>query len=370
MKLTIERGTLLKSLQSLNRVVEKRNTYPILANIMLRSSGNAIELRATDLDIEATDIIAAGVSEEGETTMPASALHDIVRKMPDGAEIHISTDGDIATVKSGRSRFSLATLRTDGFPELKSGTYSHSFSMKPADLATLLGRAQFAISTEETRYYLNGVFVHSIEGAEIRGVATDGHRLARIALPCPDGADGMPGIIIPRKTVAEILRLVDAAKEDVQIDLSDTKIRFRVGEFVLLSKLIEGSFPDYERVTPKNNDKIVTIDRSQLAKVADRVGTISSERGGKAVKFTVGEGDLSLKCTNPDSGEAEDSLPAKHDTDTQGFEIGFNVRYLLELLNNIEGDEVRFAFNDAGSPTLITGADDAAGTFVLMPMRV
>ncbi|WP_196260377.1 DNA polymerase III subunit beta [Pelagibacterium limicola] len=372
MKVTLERNHLLKSLGHVHRVVERRNTYPILANVLMSATAEGLDLRATDLDIEVTESVPAMTGTPGTTTVPAHTLYEIVRKLSDGADVVLETDGnDQMQISSGRSRFHLQCLNPDGFPDLKSGAFTHTFSIAAGVLKDLIERTQFAISNEETRYYLNGIFMHTVDsgaGIVLRAVATDGHRLARVEAEAPRGSAGMPGIIVPRKTVSEVLKLLDGVEGDVGVELSDTKIRFTLGGVVLLSKLIEGSFPDYDRVTPKNNDKELVIDRDSLARAVDRVSTIASERGGKAVKLSLSPGQLELTVTNPDHGTANEELPAGFEL--EGFEIGFNARYLLEIISQIRTENAVFLFNDAGSPTLVKDQGETLALFVLMPMRV
>jgi len=373
MKVTLERNHLLKSLGHVHRVVERRNTYPILANVLFKAENDGVELRATDLDIEVTESLPAMVSTPGTTTIPAHTLYEIVRKLADGAEVRLETDGgEHMVLTSGRSRFNLQCLSPDSFPDLKSGAFGHEFTMPASALRDLIERTQFAISNEETRYYLNGIYFHTVEnsatGTVLRAVATDGHRMARADFEAPEGAKGMPGIIVPKKTVGEVQKLLDGAEGDVAVEVSDTKIRFTVGSVVLLSKLIEGTFPDYDRVTPKNNDKQMNVDRAAFATAVDRVSTIASERGGKAVKLSAREGLLELSVTNPDHGTASEELAVEFATD--GFEIGFNARYLLDIVGQIRSDSAVFLFNDAGSPTLVKEEGEAQALYVLMPMRV
>jgi DNA polymerase III subunit beta len=372
MKVTLERNHLLKSLSHVHRIVERRNTYPILANVLMGAQADGLALRATDLDIEVTETVPAMVATPGTTTVPAHTLYEIVRKLSDGSEVVLETDGaDQMSITSGRSRFHLQCLNPDGFPDLKSGDFTHTFAIAASTLKDLIERTQFAISSEETRYYLNGIYFHTIDagdGIVMRAVATDGHRLARVEAQAPTGAAGMPGIIVPRKTVAEVLKLLDGIDGDVNVELSDTKIRYTLGGVVLLSKLIEGSFPDYERVTPKNNDKQLLVDRDTLAKAVDRVSTIASERGGKAVKLSLTPGQLELSVTNPDHGTANEELAVGFDIDN--FEIGFNARYLLEIISQLRSENAAFLFNDAGSPTLVREEGESQALFVLMPMRV
>jgi DNA polymerase-3 subunit beta len=372
MKVTLERNQLLKSLGHVHRVVERRNTYPILANVLMHAADGHLELRATDLDIEVTESVPAMVGTAGATTVPAHTLFEIVRKLADGAEVRLETEnGEQLLVTSGRSRFHLSCLSPDSFPDLKSGAFSHSFSMPASALAELIERTQFAISNEETRYYLNGIYLHMLEvgGAPaLRAVATDGHRMARAETTAPDGARGMPGIIVPKKTVAEVQKLLEGVEGDVAIEVSDTKIRLTLGPVVLLSKLIEGTFPDYDRVTPKNNDKLMNVDKASFAIAVDRVSTIASERGGKAVKLSVKDGNLELSVTNPDHGTASEEIAVGFEPES--FEIGFNARYLLDIVGQIRSDNAVFLFNDAGSPTLVKEDGEARALYVLMPMRV
>ena len=372
MKVTLERNALLKSLGHVHRVVERRNTYPILANVLLKAADGRVDLRATDLDIEVTESVPAMVGTAGTTTVPAHTLYEIIRKLADGAEVRLETEGgEQMSLTSGRSRFHLACLSPDSFPDLKSGSFSHDFTMPAATLRELIERTQFAISNEETRYYLNGIYMHTLEVDKqtvLRAVATDGHRMARADTPAPDGARGMPGIIIPKKTVGEVVKLLDGAEGDVLVEVSDTKIRFTLDGVVLLSKLIEGTFPDYERVTPKNNDKQLNVDRQSFAVAVDRVSTIASDRGGKAVKLAVKDGNLELSVTNPDHGTATEEIAVEFEP--ENFEIGFNARYLLDIIGQIKSDNAVFLFNDAGSPTLVKEDGESRALYVLMPMRV
>ncbi|HDZ73634.1 MAG TPA: DNA polymerase III subunit beta [Aurantimonas coralicida] len=374
MRIIIERSNLLKSLAHVHRVVERRNTIPILSNVLLKTEDGALRLKATDLDLEITESVAATGEQEGATTVPAHLLYDIVRKLPDGAEVKLSTnpDGNQMTVSSGRSNFRLQCLPESDFPDITAGTLSHAFTIKAAEFARLIDRTHFAISTEETRYYLNGIFLHTIEAdgdLKLRAVATDGHRLARAEMAAPAGSEGMPGIIIPRKTVGELQKLLGDGEDDaaIEVELSDAKIRVTIGPVVLTSKLIDGTFPDYQRVIPQNNDKALTLDRQSFSAAVDRVSTISSERG-RAVKLAVSDSQLTLTVNSPDSGTATEELAVGYDSDD--IEIGFNARYLLDITGQLTGDEAVFMLADAGSPTLIKDGGDDATLYVLMPMRV
>lgn len=372
MRVTIERSNLLKSLNHVHRVVERRNTIPILSNVLIRAEGDELQLKATDLDLEVFEKAPAMVEQAGATTVPAHMLYDIVRKLPDGAEIMLSTDPDSTSlvVASGRSRFTLQMLPDSDFPDITAGEFSHTFRMPSAQLGGLIEHTQFAISTEETRYYLNGIYLHSVEdGGELmlRAVATDGHRLARTQLPAPSGCENMPGIIIPRKAVGEIQKLVEDPDAVVTIELSETKFRVTVGPVILTTKLIDGTFPDYNRVIPAANDKELVMDRAAFASAVDRVSTISSERG-RAVKLQLTDSQLVLSVNNPDSGSATEELPVGYSSDA--LEIGFNSRYLLDITNQLSGEETVFMMADPGSPTLIRDSTESGAIYVLMPMRV
>jgi len=372
MRITLERSNLLKSLGHVHRVVERRNTIPILSNVLLRAEGATLMMKATDLDLEITEAAPAMAEQPGATTVPAHLLYEIVRKLADGSEVALSTnaDGTTMSVASGRSKFSLQCLPEADFPDLTAGTFSHSFKIKAADLKMLIERTQFAISTEETRYYLNGIFLHTVEAGgalKLRAVATDGHRLARAEIEAPSGSEGMPGIIIPRKTVGEIQKLIENPEAEIRFEVSDAKIRLSFGEIVLTSKLIDGTFPDYQRVIPSGNDKEMRVDCSTFASAVDRVSTISSERG-RAVKIALSDGQMTLTVNNPDSGSATEELAVSFEGDP--LEIGFNARYLLDITGQLTGDDAVFKLADAGSPTIILDSSNNDALYVLMPMRV
>ncbi|GEO98735.1 DNA polymerase III subunit beta [Methylobacterium haplocladii] len=373
MRVTVERAALLRSLGHVHRVVERRNTIPILSNVLLRGSADGLQLKATDLDIEVTETVPADVTDAGATTVPAHVIYDIVRKLPDGSQVSLETSEETGqmTIRSGRSRFALGALPEGDFPDLAAGELPHAFAIASLDLKRLIDKTQFAISTEETRYYLNGIYLHTIEveGAlKLRAVATDGHRLARVEMDAPEGSRGMPGIIVPRKAVAEIQKLVDDGGDSVSIEISPAKIRLSFASGVtLISKLIDGTFPDYQRVIPTGNDKRLTVQRDEFARAVDRVSTISSERG-RAVKLAMTDGRLALSVNNPDSGSATEELDV--DYEAAGLDIGFNARYLLDITSQLEGDTALFRLADPGSPTVIQDREGAPALYVLMPMRV
>ncbi|MGZ3408779.1 MAG: DNA polymerase III subunit beta [Xanthobacteraceae bacterium] len=372
MKVTVERADLLKSLSHVHRVVERRNTIPILANVLVRAEKSKLSFKATDLDLEVVESIAADVGQAGVTTVPAHMFYEIVRKLPEGAQVILESTGDraVLTIRAGRSRFTLQTLPESDFPDLAAGDMAHKFSLASADIKRLINKTQFAISTEETRYYLNGIYLHTVGSGKklkLRAVATDGHRLAQVDFDAPAGADGMPGVIVPRKTVGEVQRLIDDNDGEVQIELSQAKIRFTVGAVVLTSKLIDGTFPDYGRVIPAGNDKYLEVEKKEFEQAVDRVSTVSSERG-RAVKLSLSAGKLILSVVNPDSGSATEELEVSYDSDP--IDIGFNSRYLLDIAGQIDGDTAILKLADPGSPTLIEDKGAAGALYVLMPMRV
>ncbi|PLX38041.1 MAG: DNA polymerase III subunit beta [Hyphomicrobiales bacterium] len=370
MKATLERAQLLKSLAHVHRVVERRNTIPILSNVLMRAEGNDLRLKATDLDLEISESVPALIEQAGATTVPAHTLYDIVRKLPEGSEVALEASDNVLTIRAGRSRFSLQMLPESDFPDLTVGDFTHSFEVPADDIKRLIDRTQFAISTEETRYYLNGIYFHAVDGGErpmLRAVATDGHRLAQAEIPAPSGANGMPGIIVPRKAVGEIQKLVENIDGTVGIELSDTKIRLTMDGVVLTSKLIDGTFPDYTRVIPQGNDKMLTVDCDVFKDAVDRVSTISSERG-RAVKLQLAENTLVLTVNNPDSGSATEEVAVEYEADP--LDIGFNSRYLLDIMAQLDSGTAVFRLADPGSPTLVQDIGDPNALFVLMPMRV
>ena len=372
MKLSIERGTLLKAVSQAQSVVERRNTIPILANVLIEAEGANVQFRATDLDIEVVDRAPAMVERAGATTVSAVTLHEIVRKLPDGAMVSLTDDGASGrlVVEAGRSNFSLATLPREDFPIMASSEYSSNFSAKAPVLRRLFDKSKFAISTEETRYYLNGVYMHVAEaegGRVLRCVATDGHRLARIDADLPAGAEEMPGVIVPRKTVNELRKLLDDDDMTIAVSVSETKVRFATPDITLTSKVIDGTFPDYSRVIPQNNTRRLEVDASEFAQAVDRVATVSSERS-RAVKMSLDEDRLVLSVNAPDSGNAEEELAVAYGDDK--LDIGFNAKYLLEIASQVDRENAVFLFNSAGDPTLMREGNDTSAVYVVMPMRV
>jgi DNA polymerase-3 subunit beta len=364
MKITTERKALLRALTAAVGIVERRVTIPILANVHMTAADGSLIIKATDLDIETTDRIAATVAKPGATTASAQMLMDIVKRLPDGAMIEIETEGYNLTVKAGRSRFQIPTMPADDFPAMASPQYDTTFSIGAKAFARIMDKAKFSMSTEETRYYLNGIYLH-IAGDMLRGVSTDGHRLARVDVAAPDGALGMAGVIVPRKTVAEIAKLAAASAGDLVVSVSETKIRLASDTVAITSKVIDGTFPDYTRVIPTDSDKTARIDAGDLRASIDRVVAVSSERTS-AVKLAFSQDALKVSHASA-TGSAQDTTGAAYDG--PAFEIGINGKYALELLGQVTGDAV-LQMSDAGAPVVVLDTDDTGLLMVVMPMRV
>lgn len=372
MKLTLERSALIKALGHVQSVVERRNTIPILSNVLLSADKGALSLSATDLDMEIVDETGANTGAPGQITAPAHTLYEIVRKLPEGADVELKFSGDDPrlAISAGRSRFNLPVLPAGDFPVMSSDGLSAPIAVDTNDLMRLIDKTRFAISTEETRYYLNGLYLHTVsEGGEtkLRAVATDGHRLALAEMPAPEGAAGAPGVIVPRKTVQEARRLLEDAGESVQLQLSAAKVSFAFGAARLTSKVIDGSFPDYMRVIPRDNQKVALIDNKLFADAVDRVATISAEKS-RSVKLALEPGKVVLTVRNMEAGQAVEEVEI--DYDGEPFEIGFNARYLLDVAGQIGGETAEFRFADPASPTLVLDPTDPGVRYVLMPLRV
>lgn len=371
MKLTIERSALLRALSHVQSVVERRNTIPILSNLLIEATDDGLALTATDMDLALVERVAADVDRPGGVTAPALVLYDIVRKLPEGCQIdlHMGDDDGRLQLQAGRSRFRLQTLPQEDFPALSGGDMPHEFTMEAKELRRLIDRTRFAVSTEETRYYLNGIYLHATEGETkaLRAVATDGHRLARVELPLPAGADAMPGVIVPRKTVGELRKLVDETDGEIAISLSETRMRFAFDRTVLTSKLVDGTFPEYERVIPSSNDKILTVERGSFAAAVDRVSTVTGEKL-RAVKIRIDANQIEVSASSQENDTAVEELTAGYEREP--IEIGFNSKYLLDITAQIEGESAEFALSDAASPTILRDPADTGALYVLMPLRV
>ena len=368
MKLTIDRAMLIKPLGHVQSVVERRNTIPILSNVVLKAEDGQLVLTATDMDMDIVETVAAAVMEPGMITTPAQLLFEIVRKLPDGAEIeiHAGDDGQVK-ISAGRSSFKLPTLPVEDFPAINAAPMACEFTVAAAELKALIENTRFAVSTEETRYYLNGIYLHLADGQMLRAVSTDGHRLARSQMDMPANAELMPSVIIPRKAVGEMSKLIDEYEGDIKIGLTDSRARFSFGSVDVTTKLIDGTFPDYQRVIPTENNHIMQVAVSAFKDSVDRVSTVSSEKT-RSVKMKLSPSSLTLSATSSDAASATETLEVHYDG--AEIEIGFNARYLMDIANQIDGDMMEFALSDTAAPTIIRAPGDDANLFILMPMRV
>ncbi|MCX5619211.1 MULTISPECIES: DNA polymerase III subunit beta [Bombella] len=374
MKFKVDRAPLLRALSHVNGVAEKRNTIPILANVLLEHDGETLRLTATDMEIAVVEEIPSTATRAGAVTIPAAVLFEIVRKLPDGAEIEFNQESaeEPLHLRAGRYATSLNVLPVDDFPAMVAGDLPHHFTIQAGELRTLIDRTRFAMSNEETRYYLNGIYLHVVlEGKKnyLRAVATDGHRLAKVDTEAPLGVKSMPGIIVPRKTVTEVRKLLDNDGADVEVALSETRIQFRIGSILLTSKLVDGTFPEYSRVIPQNNSRILRVSKQDLAAAVGRVAAISQERS-RPIKLTVTKNHLTLSAISPDQGIAQEELDENSVSyDSDDVEIGFQARYLTDITDQIDA-EAEFALADSSSPTLIRDTEQPAVLYVLMPIRV
>ena len=374
MKFSIDRSALLIALQHVHSVVERRNTIPILSNVLIEAKEDGVYLTATDMDIaviEKVDLDKSEVIQLGTVTTSAQMLYDIVRKLPDNIKVEfLSEKNDRLGIKASSSSFALNCLPSEDFPSIAQEDFKHSFNIDSIALIRLLDKTSFAMSLEETRYYLNGIYLHAIKEDNIhklRTVATDGHRLSRVDMNLPEGADGIPGVIIPRKTILEIRKILEDHTGNINLSLSETKIRLSFNNVILTSKLLDGTFPDYSRVIPEQNDKLVTISNQSISEAVDRVSTVSTDKT-RAIKININKGNLVISATNPDKGSASEYVDIVYDGDE--VEIGFNSKYVLDVARQIKGNEIIIKLSDSVSPTLVYDKDDKEVLFVLMPMRV
>ena len=367
MKIAIDRMNLLRPLSHINSVVERRNTIPILSNVVLNATSEQLSFTATDMDMDIVTTTPCSVSNEGATTIPAHLLFEIVKKLPDGSEVQIKVSDGRAQVSAGRSSFNLPILPVEDFPAISSSEMPVKFSLTAPDLRNLIDTTKFAVSTEETRYYLNGIYLHFSDANNLTAVATDGHRLALSRMQSPAGAETMPAVIVPRKAVSELRKLLDGESQEVDVQLSETRAEFCIGDIRLTTKLIDGSFPDYKRVIPEGNDKIASIDVNLLSAAVDRVSTIASDKS-RAIKFNISASQIVLSATNPDASSATEMLEI--DYAGEPIDIGFNAKYLIDILTQVQGENVTIELADSGSPSLLRDPEDDANIFVLMPMRV
>ena len=371
MKISIEKNLIYKALSHVQSIVEKKNTIPILSNILLEATDSSIILSATDMDISITETIHCSVIEKGSVTVPAHTLYDIVRKIPDGSEIEfIVNDGKKFSIRSGKSKFSLSCLPKKDFPLIEIDKLDCEFSINSSIFLTLIEKTRFAISNEETRYFLNGIYFHkkTINNLDnLSLVATDGHRLAKINLPFSGGLIDIPGVIIPKKTVYELGKLLADINEEIIINIDPNKIIFYIGNTTLISKLIDGNFPDYERVIPKNNNMIVKTDRKIFCEAVDRVSTITSEKS-RAIKFRLLKNLINMTSSDTENNTATEDISVQYEGEE--IEIGFNSKYLLEMINQLNEEKLLLEFSDSTSPLMVKESSGNDLIYVLMPMRV
>lgn len=366
---------LLRALSHIHGIVEVRHTLPILSNIIITTHDNLLSLSSTNLDIFCSDDLEAEVSQNGSTSVSAATFYEIVKRLPSGSEIHasLSEEDSTLTLKCGRSKFNLTTISPDDFPKISHDDLNIQFVLSATELKRMIDKTKFAISNEETRYYLNGVFLHQTQKNSIdilRAVATDGHRLAQYDIPLPQGAKDMNGIIIPKKMIQELRRVLDDATGDINIQLNENKIKFSFNNMQIISKVIDGTFPDYTKVIPQSNDKSITTNNEELKKAIDRVSAvaINEETKSKAIKLIIESNKISLSVDSTSRGSAIEEIDL--DYNNEKVEIGFNSRYLIDICNEIDGDKINLKFLNSTSPAIILDNTDENLFFVLMPMRI
>jgi DNA polymerase III subunit beta len=359
------RDALLKPLQVVSGIVERRQTLPILANILVRKDGERVSFTATDLEIQIQTSADIGAGKEpASTTVAARKLVDILRALPD-ADVQLALANKKLTVSSGKSRFNLQTLAAEEFPTVSQAEFTADFSLPAATLKHVLGMVHFAMAQQDIRYYLNGMLL-VVEGATVRTVATDGHRLALCEVD-KDGASGKIEAIIPRKTILELSRLLPDTDDAVRVQVAANQVKFAFGDIELISKLVEGKFPDYHRVVPAANTKVFVIDREDLMHALQRAAILTTDKF-KGVRMVLAPGVLKISSTNADQEDAQEELEI--DYAGEGLDIGFNVNYLLDALSNLKGEQVRFSLGDALGSALVTMPDSEKFKYVVMPMRI
>ena len=366
MKFSLSREALLKPLQLVAGVVERRQTLPILSNVLLSLEGSRLSVTGTDLEVEIigyTDV--AGAEEGGEVTVSARKLLDICRSLPEGAKVDISSSDGKAQVKSGRSRFTLATLPANEFPSVDNGENNLEFDIETATLKNLIESTSFAMAQQDVRYYLNGM-LWEVSGDKLRAVATDGHRMALCDAPCDTGVAELTKAILPRKGVMELARLV-SDEGAVRVAMGSNHIRVNGEDYCFTSKLVDGAYPDYDRVLPKGGDKLVVGERAELKQAFGRTAILSNEKY-RGVRIMLSNGAIRMVANNPEQEEAEEVVGV--DYAGEELEIGFNVSYLLDVLNVLKGDGVKMTLSDSSSSALVEDSADGSAVYVVMPMRL
>ncbi len=375
MEFQINSSDLLKALSHIHGIVEVRHTLPILSNIILKAKDNELTLSSTNLDIYCADKIKAEVSIAGEISVSALTFFEIVKRLPPGSEVMMTMEeGENEIIlKCGRSKFNLSTLKTDDFPIISDNDLSTNFVLSADELIRIIDKTKFAVSNEETRYYLNGIFLHKADRNSIqflRAVATDGHRLAQYDIPLPQGAEEITGIIIPKKTIFELRKVLDDANGDVSISLNENKIKFTFNDLKIISKVIDGTFPDYTKVIPQNNNKNFKTNNNELKNAIDRVSAVAAneESKSKAIKLSLEDNKLNLSVESQSKGSANEIIDISYDGDK--VDIGFNSKYIIDICNEVDGEEVDISLLDSVSPAIILDKTDENLFFVLMPMRI
>jgi len=366
MKTTIKREEILAPLQQVIGAVERRQTLPILGNILLKSTDGDISLTATDLEIEMVASISAKGKDDFQTTIPARKLLDICKALPESADINFTVDDSRVSLTSARSRFSLASLPAKDFPGLDEITFLQSFSIPQSQLKSLFDKTSFAMAQQDVRYYLNGILME-ISPGKIKLVATDGHRLALSETSLDTGVDEDKQIIIPRKAVLELSRLLESGDSPANCMLSQNHLRVETSTLVFTTKLIDGKFPDYQRVIPVDGNKIMEVSRETLKQSMSRIAILSNEKY-RGIRLTLSSGNLSIQANNPDQEEAEEELQV--DYTESDMEIGFNVTYLIDVLNVLNSEKVQVKLKDSNSSAIISDSQDESSLYVVMPMRL
>jgi DNA polymerase III subunit beta len=366
MKTTIKREDLLVPLQHIIGAVERRQTLPILGNVLFKSTGGDLTLSATDLEIEMISTVSADSPEDFQTTIPARKLLDICKALPDSSIINFNIDENRVSLTSARSRFSLATLPAEDFPSLDEIEVHQSFSIPQNLLKGLFDKTAFAMAQQDVRYYLNGILME-ISPTLVKLVATDGHRLALSQAELNSGVSEERQIIIPRKAVLELSRLLDSTDSSANCELSQNHIRIQTASLVFTSKLIDGKFPDYQRVIPVDGNKIMRVERELLKQAMSRIAILSNEKY-RGIRLTFSTGNLSIRANNPDQEEAEEELQV--DYSEADMEIGFNVTYLIDVLNVLGSEKVQVKLKDSNSSAIISDSEDESSLYVVMPMRL
>ena len=366
MKFSIQREDFLKPLQQVIGVVERRQTLPVLGNVLLNANKKSVRLTATDLEVELQSHVNVAVTEIGDITVPARKLLDICRTLPAEAQLDISVKKDRALVRSGKSRFTLSTLPATEFPVIDKIKSARKFSLQESALHGLIERTAFAMAQQDVRYYLNGLMLEPVSGT-LRAVATDGHRLAMCELLADVGEGVDLQVIVPRKGIQELQRLLEQKDADVQVEIGSNHIRITTDELRFTSKLIDGRFPDYQRVMPKNADKRLLINRDLLRQALTRTSILSNEKY-RGIRLELSENNIKIQAHNPEQEEAVEEIDANYDSDA--IVIGFNVTYLLDVLNAINTDDVEMFLNDGNSSALINKPGDENCRYVVMPMRL